>query len=194
MGDGTWYVWTFLLPSTWLQLPWWKIVRYFKSALHSTRLYIAYKAQKLLAVSEVFWSFTFVFKSQLLCTQSLLTKSEGGNIKLRSYRESQNSNSGTSNVSSEKTPWLQTPMTRNSTAIMPVDIHKQAIKTKKIGKLNLKDKLSEQKQREAPWDFVYTPSIEHWFIQTSFYCGFDRYKVKDCFRVQLVNWRLLLFH
>ena len=94
----------------------------------------------------------------------------------------------------EKTPWLQTPMTRNSTAIMPMDIHKQAIETKKIGKLNLKDKLSEQKQREAPWDFVYTPSIEHWFIQTSFYCGFDRYKVKDCFRVQLVNWRLLLFH
>ena len=85
-GDGTWYAWTFSLPSAWLQLPWWKIVRYFKSGLHSTRLYIAYKAQKLLAVSEVFWSLTCIFKSQLLCTQSLLTKSEGRNIKLRCYR------------------------------------------------------------------------------------------------------------
>ena len=47
---------------------------------------------------------------------------------------------------------------------MPMDIHKQAIEAKKIGKLNLKDKLWEQKQREAPWDFVDTPSIEHNFL------------------------------
>ena len=59
--------------------------------------------------------------------------------------------------------------------------------------LNAKEKPYEQKQREASWDFVYTPSIEHLFTQTSFYCGFDRYKVMDCFQVQLVNWRLLLF-
>ena len=50
--DGTWYAWTFSLPSTWLQIPWWKIVRCFKSGLHCTRLYIAFKAQKLLEVSE----------------------------------------------------------------------------------------------------------------------------------------------
>ena len=93
----------------------------------SMRLYIALKAQKLLEVSEVFWSFTCIFKSKLLCTQSCLTKSDGRNIKLRCYRESRNSNSGTSNVFSETTPWLQTPMTRNLTAIMPMDIHKQAI-------------------------------------------------------------------
>ena len=67
---------------------------------------IAFKAQKLLEVSEVFWSFTCIFKSKLLCTQSLLTKSEGRNIKLRCYRESWNSISGRSNVSNEKTPWL----------------------------------------------------------------------------------------
>ena len=72
--DGTWYGWTFSLPSTWLQIPWWKIVRCFKSGLHCTRLYIAFKAQKLLEVSEVFWSFTCIFKSKLLCTQSHLTK------------------------------------------------------------------------------------------------------------------------
>ena len=130
LRDGTWYTWTFSLPSTWVQLPWWKIVRCFKSGLHCTRLYIALKAQKLLEVSEVFWSFTCIFKSKLLCTQSRLTKSEGRKIKLRCYRESRNSNSGTSNVFSETTPRLQTPMTRNSTAIMPMDIHKQAIEKK----------------------------------------------------------------
>ena len=67
---------------------------------------IAFKAQKLLEVSEVFWSFTCIFKSKSLCTQSRLTKSEGRNIKLRCYCESRNSNSGTSNVFSETTPWL----------------------------------------------------------------------------------------
>ena len=106
LRDGTWYTWTFSLPSTWVQLPWWKIVRCFKSGLHCTRLYIALKAQKLLEVSEVFWSFTCIFKSKLLCTHSRLTKSEGRNIKLRCYRESQNSFSGTRNVFSETTPWL----------------------------------------------------------------------------------------
>ena len=30
----------------------------------------------------------------------------------------------------QTTPWLQTPMTRNSTAIMPMDNHKQAIEKK----------------------------------------------------------------
>ena len=49
-------------------------MRCFKSGLHCTRLYIAFKAQKLLEVSEVFCSFTCIFKSKLLCTQSHLTK------------------------------------------------------------------------------------------------------------------------
>ena len=149
-----------------------KIVQCFKSGLHCTRLYIVVKAQNLLEVSEVFWSLTCIFKSKLLRTQSRLTKSEGRNIKLRCYRESRNSNSGTSNVFSEITPWLQTPMTRNSTAIMPMDIHKQAIE-KKCRKLNSNDKPCEQRLLEAPWDFVYIASIEQLFTQTSFYCGFD---------------------
>ena len=49
--DGTWYVWPFPLPRMWLQLPWWKIVQCFKSRLHCTRLYIAFKAL------GGFWSF-----------------------------------------------------------------------------------------------------------------------------------------
>ena len=44
----------------------------FKSRLH----YRSFKAQKLLEISEVFWSFTCISKS-ILCTQSGLTKSEG---------------------------------------------------------------------------------------------------------------------
>ena len=44
----------------------------------------------------------------------------------------------TSEVSSQKTPWLYTRVTRNSTAIMPMDIHKQAI-NKRINRYNLKD-------------------------------------------------------
>ena len=69
----------------------------FKSRLH----YRSFKAQKLLEISEVFWSFTCISKS-ILCTQSGLTKSEGRNIKLRCYRKSQKSNSGTSNVFNKK--------------------------------------------------------------------------------------------
>ena len=162
----------FLRDGTWLQLPWWKIVRCFKSGLHCTRLYIVVKAQKLLEVSEVFWSLTCIFKSKLLHTQSRLTKSEGRNIKLRCYRESRNSNSGTSNVFSEITHWLQTLMTRNSTAIMLMDIQNRQLK-KNVGKLNSKDKLCEQRLPEVPWDFLYIASTEQLFTQTSFYCGFD---------------------
>ena len=101
LRDGTWYTWTFSLPSTWLQLPWWKIVRCFKRGLHCTRLSLALKAQKLLEVSEVSWSFTCIFKSKLLRTPSRLTKSDGRNIKLRCYHESRNSKT-------IPTPWVQT--------------------------------------------------------------------------------------
>ena len=43
------------------------------------------------------------------------------------------------------------------------DGHSQTGNRKKInvGKLNSKDKPWEQRLREAPWDFVYTLSIEH---------------------------------
>ena len=56
-----------------------------------------------------------------------------------------NSNSGqevklqaeliTSKVSSKKTPWLWTPMSRHSTAIMLMGIHKQAIEKKLVSRI-----------------------------------------------------------
>ena len=128
LRDGTWYTWTFSLPSTWVQLPWWKLCDISKADCIARDYILLSKLRSSWRFSEVF--FTSIFKSKLLCTQSRLTKSEGRKIKLRCYRESRNSNSGTSNVFSETTPWLQTPMTRNSTAIMPMDIHKQAIEKK----------------------------------------------------------------
>ena len=128
LRDGTWYTWTFSLPSTWVQLPWWKLCDISKADGIARDYILLSKLRSSWRFSEVF--FTSIFKLKLLCTQSRLTKSEGRKIKLRCYRESRNSNSGTSNVFSETTPWLQTPMTRNSTAIMPMDIHKQAIEKK----------------------------------------------------------------
>ena len=51
-------------------------------------------------------------------------------------------------------PWLETPIPRHSTGIMLIDIHKQAIE--KYQQVKFKRQAEEQKQREAPWDFVYT--------------------------------------
>ena len=81
---------TFLLPSTWLQLPWWKIVRCWfqkRTVLHETK----YCFQS----SWTFWKFSetlqsCIFKSKLLCGQSLLIKSKGRNIKRRCYCVLQN--------------------------------------------------------------------------------------------------------
>ena len=75
--NGTWYTWTVSLPSLWLQLPWWQIVRCFKSGLHCTSLYIAFKALNLLEVSEVFWSFICIFKSNLYVHNHVSQKAKG---------------------------------------------------------------------------------------------------------------------
>ena len=123
----------------------------FKSRLH----YRSFKAQKLLEISEVFWSFTCISKS-ILCTQSGLTKSEGRNIKLRCYCKSQTSNSGTSNVFSKKKPWLETPMTRNSTVIMPMDIHKQAIEEKKLSPSWIRKTSRKKKSNEKRLETLFT--------------------------------------
>ena len=180
----TWYAWTFSLPSTWLQLPWWKIVRCFKSGCITETIYCFQSSEAL----GGFWSFFFIciFKSKLLCMQSRLTKSEGRNIKPRCYDESWNSDSGTSNVFSETTPWLQTPMTRNSTAIMPMDIHKQAIE-KKMSPSWIQKTSCTSKGNEKRLETLFTHYRLNIYLQTSFYCGFDRYKVMDCFQVQLVK-------
>ena len=59
--------------------------------------------------------------------------------------EWRNSNSVTSNVFSEIRPWLQTPMTRNSTVIMPIDIHKQAMSGSWIRKTSRENKGYEKR-------------------------------------------------
>ena len=54
-----------------------------------------------------------------------------------------------------------------------MDILKQAIA--KNWQVEFKRQAEEQKQQEAPWDFVYTPShIKLSFTQCSCYFGFDR--------------------
>ena len=135
----------------------------FKSRLH----YRSFKAQKLLEISEVFWSFTCISKS-ILCTQSGLTKSEGRNIKLRCYRKSQKSNSGTSNVfNKKKKPWLETPMTRNSTAIMPMDIHKQAIGKKNCHQVEFERQAVRTKATRSALRLC-LHTVDQTFIYTNF--------------------------
>ena len=78
-------------------------------------------------------------------------------------------------------------MTRNSTVIMPMDIHKQAVEKKYWQVEFERQAIRTKAMRSTSRDYVYAPLIEHLFTQTSFNCGFDRYKVIDCFKVQLVN-------
>ena len=137
---------------------------------------------KLLDVSAVFWSFRCIFKSKLLCKQSRPIKSKGQNIKPRCHHIGNfstmasvlycgNSNSKQEVKLQAKLPAqknilrLSTQIIRHSTAMMPMDIHKQAIEkilTRKI-----------LKQQEAPWDLVYTPSCIYTF---PFTCIFGFYR------------------
>ena len=52
-------------------------MRCFKSGLHCTSLYIAFKALNLLEVSEVFWSFICIFKSNLHVHNHVSQKAKG---------------------------------------------------------------------------------------------------------------------
>ena len=153
----------------WLQLPWWKIVWCFKSRLHCTRLYIAFK---LLEVYVVFWSFTCIFRSNFYAHNHVSQKAKD---------EISNWEAITNRIT-EIQVQAMFPAKKH-----PDCRHRWPEIQLRYRQLNAKEKPYEQKQREASWDFVYTPSIEHLFTQTSFYCGFDRYKVMACFQVQLVN-------
>ena len=62
-----------------------------------------------------------------------------------------------------------------------MDIHKQAIK-KKYRQVELERQAVRTKATRSAF-CLHTVNQ----TQTSFYCGFDRYKVMDCFQVQLVN-------
>ena len=85
----------------------------------------------------------------------------------------------------ETTLWLWTLMTRNSTAVMPMDIHKQAIKKKKMSASWIRKTSHKNKGNEKRLETLFTHRRSNIkfliFTQTSFYCGFDRYKVMDCF-------------
>ena len=102
-------------------------------------------------------------------------------------RHRKNSNSGkevklqaesiTSRVSSEKTPWLWTPMSRHSTAIMPMGIHKQAwSKKKSASKIRKISRRQNAKARlclhtVAYWTFIYTSFLLFWILKTDFKDG-----------------------
>ena len=67
------------------------------------------------------------------------------------------------------------------------DEHSQTGNRKKISGSWIRKTSRENKSYDKRLETLFTPSIEHLFIQTSFYCGFDRYKVMDCIQVPLVN-------
>ena len=133
---------------------------------------------KLLEVAEVFWSFTCIFKSKLLCAQSRLTKSEGRNIKLRCYRESRNSNSGTSNVSSEKnTLTVNTDDQKFNSD--NVDGHSQTGNRKKKSASWIQKTSGKNKSNEKRLETLFTHCrSKHLFTQTSFYCEFGKNKAE----------------
>ena len=165
LRDGTWYTWTFSLPSTWVQLPWWKIVRCFKSGLHCTRLYIALKAQKLL---EVFWSFLKLY---------LYIQIETFMYAITSHkkRRAKNQTEMLSRIAKQQFRYKQC-FQRNNTLTADTDDQKfncdnadgqsQTGNRKKInvGKLNSKDKPWEQRLREGPWDFVLIHTVDRTLI------------------------------
>ena len=133
-GNNIWFnIWTFVLPSMWLQLPWWKIVWCFKSRLYCTRLYTVFK---VLEVSEVFLSFTCIFKSKLSCMLHFMShKKRSGEISNGdAIAYGKNSNSGQA-VKLQ----VKFPAEKNTLNIcrhwwlaiqLPMDIHKQAVKNK----------------------------------------------------------------
>ena len=122
--DGAWYTWTFSLPSTWLQLPWWKLCD--------------------------------VSKADCIARDYILLS------KLRSS-------------------WRFLKFCDNA------DEHSQTGNRKKISGSWIRKTSRENKSYDKRLETLFTPSIEHLFTQTSFYCGFDRYKVMDCIQVPLVN-------
>ena len=190
--NGTWYTWTVSLPSLWLQLLWWQIVRCFKGGLHCMSLYIAFKALNLLQVSEVFWSFICIFKSNLYVHNHVSQKAKG---------EISNRDA----IPNRETAIQVQAMfpTKNTLTINTDDQkfncdnangHSQTGNWKKISASWISKTSHKNKSNEKRLETLFP---RHWsniyLHKTSFNCGFDRYKVIDCFKVQLVNWWLLLF-
>ena len=127
-----------------------------------------------------FWSFMKLYMHTQIETfmYAITLKGEISNWNAIVYRKTEQFRSkgqNTSKVSSKK----KNPDCRHrwpdmySTAITLMDILKQAIAKNWL--VEFKRQAKEQKQREAPRDFVYTPSrIKHSFTQCSCYFGCDR--------------------
>ena len=74
----------------------------------------------------------------------------------------------------QKKPWLETPMTRNSTAIMPMDIHKQAIGKKNCRQVEFERQAVRTKATRSTLrlclhtvdrTFIYTNFLSLWIWQ-----------------------------
>ena len=172
-----------------------KIVRCFKSGLHCTRYtYIAFKAQKLLEDSEVL----HVYSNRNFYVRNHVSQKAKGEI-LSNWDAIANRETAIQvqvMFSAKQHPdcrhrWPEINCDK-------ADGHSQTGNRKKkmsaswIRKTSHKNKGNEKRLETL---FTHCRSNIKFliFTQTSFYCGFDRYKVMDWFRVQLVNWRLLLF-
>ena len=69
--------------------------------------------------------------------------------------------------SAKKKPWLETPMTRNSTAIMPMDIRKQAIKKKNCPQVEFERQAVRKKATRSALRLC-LHTVDRTFIYTNF--------------------------
>ena len=164
----------------WLQLLWWKIVRCFKSGLHCTRPYVAFKALKALGG---FWSFLKLYMYiQIETFRYAITSHKKQRVKYQTemllwivkrqfrYKQCfQRKNTLTVDTDDQKFNCDN------------ADGHSQTGNRKKklaswIWKTSRKNK-SNEKRLETLFTHRRLNII---FTQTSFYCGFDRFKVLDC--------------
>ena len=142
--------------------------------------------------SSVFWSFICIFKSNLHVHNHVSQKAKG---------EISNRDA----IPNRETAIQVQAMfpTKNTLTIDTNDQkfncdnangHSQTGNWKKISASWISKTSHKNKSNEKRLETLFP---RHWsniyLHKTSFNCGFDRYKVIDCFKVQLVNWWLLLF-
>ena len=109
---------------------------------------------KLLGVSEVFWSFTCIFKSKLFCTLLRLAKYQTEMLLCIAKEQFRSRGQIKSKVSSKKTPWLDTNDQKFN--CNNADGHSQTGNLKKNQQVEFKRQAEEQKQWGVPWDCLHT--------------------------------------
>ena len=146
---------------------------------------------KLLEVSKVFLSFTYIFKSKLLCTQDFTShKKRRGKISnwdAIAYHE--NINSGKVVKLEVKFQAEKNTLTVdaddqqfNSRIQLPINIHKQAVKKKEASRI----RKTSQRTKATRALFTHHRVFNcHLFTKTSFHFGFDRKRPWIAFQVQL---------